>query len=365
MSARSVDLQIILLTYRASTLGDDIFESAARLAERRAGVQLVVAWGGEEGPRARQWREDVAAWRNRGADTRLIEHPAPLERVRRALEHPATWVLPLADDDPIAVNYLRAMADGVHCAGPEASALLASHHVQHFGPQTTVRRLQGRREVGATARLTAMLAHPGQWGTLFWAAYRREVVAAWLGFALELPFQPSYLDQFLPHLAAIGGPLEVLAEETVLLKDERHWQDEAAIARTNARYYPRAEMALYHEWFWAADLWDMIQRCERSDVLALAMKRWARHMMGHMLGSFEQRRAVLELRLDPGHGAILEALRSHFGWLVSADGSHDAIVGMDRLAGGAQTLRRHWLEASPPPSRDRLPQAAACAPEAA
>lgn len=345
MNGPATDLQIILLTYRTSTLGDEIFESAARLAERRRGVQLVVAWGGGEGPGACRWRDEVAAWRRRGADLRLVEHPAPLERVRLALEQPAAWVLHLADDDPIGVNYLRAMADGVQAAAPATSALLASHHVQDFGPSAAARRLQGWRDPGPTERLIPMLARPGEWGTLFWAAYRREVVAAWLGFALELPFQPSYLDQFLPHLAAIGGPLEVLAEDTVLLKDERHWQDEAAIARTNARYCPQPAMALFHEWFWAADLWDMIQRCERNEALALAMKRWARQMMGYMLERFEQRGRILQLPLDAGHAAARDRLRPHFEWLAGPDSAAHAPAGMDRLAVAAHALREDWLAA--------------------
>jgi len=345
MSATPTRLQIVLFTYRGTDLGDDIASAAARVARQRDDVQFVVAWGGPDDERARRWRADVLAWKADGANVRLIEHPEALHRMRVALQNPAEWILPLADDDPIGVNYLRAMAEGVAAAGLETSGLLPRHHLQAFDHDSALRRFDGWTQPVAAQRLSQLLAVPSGWGTLFWGAYRSEVVSAWLNFALELPFQASYLDQFLPHLAVFRGQLRVLEEDTFLLKDDRHWQTLSDSARTDSRYYPMPEMTLYHEWFWASDLWDLIQRNERTDQIALNMKSWSRVMIGRMLENFDHRRQVLGLQLSLNHSDAIELLRPHVNWLNSHDSPHDVAEAMDRLAWDAHTLRRSWVDA--------------------
>lgn len=345
-------LQVILLTYQSRVLADDIFQSASNLALRVPGLQVVVAWGGEDGPRQRQWQEEVALCREHGADVVLISHPSPLERVKQALAMRKEWVLPVADDDPIAVNYLRAMVEACLVAGPGVSAMLPSNQVQNCDAQTYSRRHPGWNQRDASARVLDMLARPGQQGTLFWAAYRHAVISEWLSFALDLPYQPSYLDQFLPHLAALRGRLDVAPEETILLKDERNWQSDEASARTNARYCPHADMALYHEWFWAADLWRLVGGRDAGPQVANAMKAWSAQMIGHLLDTFEPRRRLLDLQLSPAHIQIMEQMQGACGWLFEPDRGHDAAAGMDQLAAAAQALRHRWVSLGRAPSNE-------------
>lgn len=336
-------LQIILLTYQSRVLADDIFQSAASLALRVPGLQLVVAWGGEDGARQRQWEHDVAHCRSQGGDVVLISHPSPLERVKRALAQSKEWILPLADDDPIAVNYLRAMAAASVLAGSDVSAILPSNQVQNCDTQTYSRRHAGWNQPDATSRVLDMLARPGQQGTLFWAVYRHSVMVEWLAFAQNLPYQPSYLDQFLPHLAALRGRLDVAAEETIALKDERHWQSDEASAQTNARYCPHADMALYHEWFWAADLWHLVGGRQAGVQVASAMKGWSAQMIGHLLDTFEARRRLLKLQLSPAHIQIMEGMQRACGWVFEPDSGQDPVRGMSLLATAAHALRARWV----------------------
>lgn len=349
-SAPGCSVQILLLTYRASVLADDIFQSAAGLALCRPGVQVVVAWGGQEGPRLEQWRHDVAQYQALGADVVLVVHASGLERTRQALAMPKAWVLPLADDDPMAVNYLRAMVDATLHADHDISALLPSNQVQNGDTQTISRRNAGWLQPDADTRLLDMLAHPAQQGTLFWAMYRHAVVKEWLAFALQLPFQPSYLDQFLPHLAACHGRIAIAPEETILLKDERNWQGEAAGTRTNARYYPQPEMALYHEWLWAADLWKMLGQRTADTRVQLALKAWARHMIGHMFDVFDTRRQLLGLQLSASHIQTLETLRAPCQWLLGPDLAEDVADGMSQLAALAHAARTEWLATTQRPA---------------
>ncbi len=349
-------LQIILLTYKASALADDMFQSAANLARRQPGLQVVVAWGGEAGPRQSQWQQEVAWWQSQGADVVLVIDPSPLQRVRMALalDDQKEWVLPLADDDPVAVNYLRAMVEGTQMSGPGVCALLPSNQMQNFSGHANARRQNGWIQPTPAGRLFDMLSNPGQQGLIFWACYRRSIFANWLAYGLTLPFQPSYLDQFLPHLAACHGILGVLPEETSLLKDERNWESEASCTHNNARYYPHPEMALYHEWFWAADLWDFLQTQMPANVLALPLKVWAADMMGRMLGSFERRCRQLGVRLSPAHADVLDDMRTACGWLFEPGHPEDPVRGMNRVSAAARDLRERWLQAGQVPARETL-----------
>ena len=343
-------VQVILLTYEDRVLADDTFHAAASLAARQPGLQVVVAWGGQPGPRQTRWEADIAHWQALGADVRWVADPSPLARVQQSLQQKKDWVLPLADDDPIAVNYLRALVDGTIEASGDTACVLASNHVQNTDNGSHATRIAGWTQPDAQARLLDMLVRPGLQGTLFWGAYRHHVFAEWLDFAMSLPYQPSYLDQFLPHLAACHGRLGVAREETVLLKDERHWQDDQASARTNARYCPQADMSLYHEWFWLADLWSLLAGRTQGLKVPLALKHWGRQMLGHMLDRFKHRRQWLGLTLAPEHAQLLEVLRPACQWLFAEDKLEDLIEGMTELSQLAIDIRAEWVAAGHPPA---------------
>lgn len=361
----SCSVQVILLTYEDRVLADDTFHAAVALAARQPGLQVVVAWGGSEGERQDRWLQDIEGWRALGADVRWVADPSPLVRVQRALADPKEWVLPVADDDPMAVNYLRALVDGTLAADEGSAAVLASNHVQNGDQGSTATRIRGWTQPDPESRLIDMLVRPGLQGTLFWGAYRHAVFAEWLDVALSLPYQPSYLDQFLPHLAACHGRLEVAREETILLKDERHWQDDVSCARTNARYCPQADMSLYHEWFWAADLWNLLAGRTAGMRVPMALKLWSRHMMGHMLDRFDQRRQWLGLSLAKEHVQILEVLRQASGWLFESDDPDTVVSGMTELAQLALDIRAAWVADGRPPALSMAPAQAVAEPHGA
>ncbi len=342
-------IQILLFTYQPNVLADDIFQSAAHLALNQPGVQVVVAWGGQESPRQEQWVRDVARYQALGADVVLVSHPSGLERTRQALAMPHDWVLPLADDDPIAVNYLRAMTRATMQADADVSGVLPTNQVQNCVEQTFSHRHTGWHHTDAESRQLHLLGRPGQWGTLFWGAYRHAVLSEWLDFALELPFQPSYLDQFLPHLAVCHGQLAITPEETILLKDERNWSDVAACTRTNARYCPHPDMALFHEAFWAADMWHLLAPRIDSPRIALAHKAWCRHMVDQMLRLFEPRAHILGQTIAPAHIHLLQRLRASCEWLYGADDPLTVSEDLARMQHDIQELRRQWLAEGQPP----------------
>ncbi len=352
-------LQILLLTYQASALADDIFTSAAMLAMRDHGVQVLVAWGGVEGARAQQWRDDCQAYRDCGADVQLIEHPSPLERVRLSLAHPKDWVLPLADDDPIAVNYLRAVADATRGAAEDVSGVMAAQHLQNLGSRSQIQRLPGWPQTTAVERVLDMLARPGGHGTLFWSAYRQPVLREWLDFASALPYQASYLDQFLPHLAACRGRLTVAPEDTVLLRDECHWSTEAAATRTDARYYPHPDMTLFHELFWTADLWDLLRSRSPAALVAAALHPWGRQLVGRMMERLQARSNLLGLKITQAHIDTLQSLRSDIEMLLHDVPPADPERAMNALHQRTTTMRQRWLASG------HAPGAAALSPPAA
>lgn len=349
-------LQILLLTYQPNPLADDVFASAARLALQRPQVQVVVAWGGEPGAREDLWHAEAAACRTQGADVVVVAHPQPLERVRRALALQPRWVLPLADDDPIAVNYLRTMADAVAAAATDVSGIVASNHLRNFDHETRSLRLLGWPQASAAERLLPMLAAPGDQGTVFWAAYRVSTFQRWMDVACALPYQASYMDQLLPVVAACDGRVIAAAEETVLLKDDRHWQDLDSSTHNNARYYPHAEMSLYHEWFWVADLWRCIGALALRDPrLAKALRDWTRTMIHHMVQTYDARRRILSLSPGPLHTPVLEMVRVVGRWLERDGGAGAVAAGLQDVARMADELRQRWLsEGEVPDLRDEV-----------
>lgn len=286
-------VNIVLPTIRFEAVSKDIITHLLRVGETHDDVHVTIA-DGQEDDEKRRWICERATLVEKAGRFTYIPLKDPTERVYRAAQVETEWILPISDDDPYSVNYLRAACDAARGAALDASALLPRTYLCYSSAKLYHHQFQAIRDSDQYGRLIALFKQ-GQNGLFIWGVIRRRLFLDWMDFVRTKPIWPSYSDQLCVSYLAMMGKLEPMAEECAYLKDESDWHDSQRAILKDARSYHDRFLTVFHEVVWSADLFRFLRShgLEDDAVPAVMARAWT--LLQNGVGSYQPRLSVLNI----------------------------------------------------------------------
>lgn len=286
-------VNIVLPTIRFLTVSKDIITNLLRVGETYEDVHVTIADGQED--------ENKKAWILNMADPLLktgrftyIGLKDAMERVSRAAQLETEWILPIADDDPSSVNYLRCLCDAACVATPNTMAIVPYTYLCYSSKQFYPFRLRAINEPDQRGRLLSLFTQ-GNNGLLTFGVMRRRLFLEWMNFVRTKPVWPSYSDQLFVSYLAMKGLVLPTREECVYMKDESDWHDLRRAVVKDSRGYPRPCMTLGHEILLVADLFAFLRAHGLEDAAVPSVMYRAKELLKSGLGYHQIRLNVLEI----------------------------------------------------------------------
>ncbi len=250
-------INILLPTIRFSAVAKDVMTQILRAGEENGDVHVSIADGQEDEDKKRWILASADSLSKEGRFT-YIGLVDPTERLCRAAQIETEWVLLVADDDLFSINYLRCALDAARTAAPAVTAFVPSIYLSYSSKGHLPYRLQPVNEPDQLGRLTSLFTQ-GHNGLLTFGVMRRRWFQEWMDFVRTKSLWPTYSDQLLVSYLAMKGRLLPLTEECVILKDDSDWHDPRRAILKDSGSYPERVLTLFHEVFWAADLFTFLQ----------------------------------------------------------------------------------------------------------
>jgi GT2 family glycosyltransferase/glycosyltransferase involved in cell wall biosynthesis len=284
-------VNIILPTIRFTPLVKEIMTHLFITSQAYDDIHVTIADG--------QINEEKRSWVFRAAESLLkarrltyIGLQDPAERLYRAAQIDAEWVLLLSDDDAPTVNYVRALCDAARRVTPQTTAVLPRTFVCYSPAQFYHCRFQPLQDQSQRGRLLSLFKQ-GQNGLWTFGVMRRQLFKDWLEFVRRKPAWPTYSDQVFVGYVAMKGLVALTEEECVYLKDESDWHDLRRAFLKDAGGYPRKDLALAHEIFLVADLFRFLRANGLEDAALPALTYRAKDLLKGGLAYYPIRLKVL------------------------------------------------------------------------
>ena len=212
------------------------------------------------------------------------------ERVRQSLNVEATWMLWLADDDPITVNYLRSLVDKACASGDEVSAVFPAFYLSYSKDRVYALRFDDMDQASQGERLSKFFFTVSHNGLLSYSAVRREHYRSFFDYIRQRPIQPSYCDHLIASLLVMTGRvIAARGNVSVLVRDDSVWYETGAETDKDASLYPRREMVLFHDLFWMADLLNLLRGNGLAEDAHLAVYKKIKMHLNVLVERFELR----------------------------------------------------------------------------
>ena len=284
---------IVLPTIRFQTVTKDIITHLLRAGEMYHDVHVTIA-DGQEDEEKKAWILELAKPLATTGRFTYIGLKDAMERVWLAAQLETEWILPIADDDPSSVNYLRCLSDAACVATPNTMAIVPYAYLCYSSKQFYPFRLQAINEPDQRGRLSSLFKQ-GHNGLLTFGVMRRRLFLEWMDFVRTKPVWPSYSDQLFVSYLAMKGLFLPTREECVYMKDESDWHDLRRAIVKDSRGYLRPCMTLAHEIFLVDDLFTFLRAHGLEDVAVPSVTYRAKELLKSGLGYHRLRLHVLEM----------------------------------------------------------------------
>jgi len=285
-------VNIILPTIRFLPVTQDIIRHMVTVAEDAPDLHVTIA-DGQEDDHKKEWiLRQTKSLANDGRFT-YIGLKDVLQRTLRAVQVESEWILPLSDDDPFSVNFIRTMCGESRTASSDTMAIAPSAYLSYSSTQLHLFRLKNIGEQEQTARLLTLYNQAHLNGVLTWSVIRRTPFLEWFEFLLSKAIWPSYADQLLVSYLAMKGNIVASKEESFYAKDERDWHDPRRAIIKDSESYTEKYLTLFHEIFWSADLFTLLRSNGLEDTALPSLTFRTAALLQAGASTFENRLRVL------------------------------------------------------------------------
>ncbi|MDD5558289.1 hypothetical protein [Candidatus Methylomirabilis sp.] len=287
-------VNVILPTIRFLPVTRDIIRHVVGTAEEATDIHVTIA-DGQEDDQKKEWI--IRQTRNLAEDGKFtyIGLKDVMQRTLRAVQVEAEWILPISDDDPYSVNFIRSMCSESRTAPSDTMAIVPSTYLSYSPTQFNLFRLQNIEEQEQGARLLALYKQAHLNGILTWSVIRRKPFLEWFEFLRTKAIWPTYADQLLVSYLAMKGKIVTGKEESFYAKDERDWHDPRRAIIKDSGSYPDKSLALFHEIFWISDLFTFLRSYGLEDAAVPSLTFRAAALLTAGASVFEHRLRVLEI----------------------------------------------------------------------
>jgi hypothetical protein len=345
MDTRStVSINVIMMTLRSGAMARDVVEVGIRASQRHAGLCFTIAYGGSDTQHDAWLDNACATGRAQGADLRLIRAVDMRARLRQAFDAGKEWVLFMADDDPVSLNYLSSLASKSLGVGPEIATIASTVYLGVAGEHTMARRVMPLHGDTAAQRIVAFMAQPALSGVLYYPLQRSSLVGQWLASIEQRAYGPSYCDILLTTWCASHGGRAVVDDPVVQLRDESNWMGLPAHIVSDSRFYPLPEMTLFHELYGVSDTSRMWRAHPEFESLLPLLREWVDNMLSRLPMLFEQRCEVLGLTRQEEYLHMMGAVIKTLKWLQQVGHGLDFLAGLSYVEALADEVELAFLE---------------------
>ena len=286
-------VNVILLTIRFLPVTRDIIHHVVGAAEDAMDVHVTIA-DGQDDDQKKEWI--VRQTRNLAGEGRFtyIGLKDPTQRLLRAVQLETEWILPISDDDPYSINFIRSICGEARIASSDTMAVAPYAYLSYSPRQVMLYRLRNIEEQEQSARLLSLYTQQLH-GSLYYSVIRRKAYVAFLEFLRTKTIPPTYGDQLLVSYLAMKGKIVASKEESFYVKDDRDWHDPQRAIIKDSGSYPNKYLALFHEIFWMSDLFTFLRSHGLEDAAVPSLTFRAVALLAAGVSVFENRLRVLEV----------------------------------------------------------------------